>query len=397
MDKEALITYISKLNDRNLQHQQASGFTLWAILGLIAYLILDISDKIPSIINSTELKFYLVIFSAGVIDFLILIGLLIFSLMVYSTPFGKRRFFSIVDSRSSVLLISPICFMFLVFSIINFKAANFVVTINMSPWIFWGFSLILALNGISPFILKANRYIKSKKNYLEISGLTLEMKLVSSITYIIVSIIGLIVLYFTYRNISIPLEANQISLLLKSSIEIFVFFILILSFFNALSSNNKFDWLKNLEMEIYLDDLSESDIKERLEREYIGYNVLKWISKRRALLNTVSNECLNLLKEEKSKVEEIRKIDDKFLYEKTGRIEGICNNIMKKGEEYFSLFKETSFQLDEITKQGQIPDKEEIKVIKEAYIEWNKQLEHLEIEYNEFFKYCRKAYQIKPS
>jgi hypothetical protein len=39
MDKEALINYISKLNDRNLQRQQASGFTLWAILGIIAYLI----------------------------------------------------------------------------------------------------------------------------------------------------------------------------------------------------------------------------------------------------------------------------------------------------------------------------------------------------------------------
>lgn len=387
MDRETLISYISKLNDRNLQQQQASGFTLWAILGLIAYLILGLSDKIPLIYNSTELKFYLVIFSAGVIDFLILICLLIFSIIEYSTPFGKRKFFSTVDSKSSFMSIFPFCFIVFVFSIINFIAANLVETIKMSPWIFWSFFLILALTGINPFIQKAKRFIKSsKKTYLNISEDTPGMRLTNSITYAYLSIIGLLFLYFTYRDISIPLEAVQITLLLKTSIEIFAFLILVYFLFYDLNSKNKFVWLKKLEMEIYIDDLSDNEIRERLEKEYIGYNVLKWISRRNEVLNTVSNEYLNLLKEEKPKMDEIMKeIDNEYTLEKVGRLE-IFDKIQKKFQNILFLANETSDQYYEIIKQNQIPDKDEIKAIIEANIEWGKQIKHLETENNDFFK-----------
>jgi len=71
MDKESLIAYISKLNDRNLNRQQASGFTIWAILGVLAFLVLDLSEKIPSVYYSIELKFYSIIILAMLMDFLL--------------------------------------------------------------------------------------------------------------------------------------------------------------------------------------------------------------------------------------------------------------------------------------------------------------------------------------
>lgn len=398
MDKESLISYISKLNDRNLQRQQASGFTLWAILGVFAYLVLDLSEKIPFIYNSPVLKFYSVIILAVIIDIFIFIFLLISSLVIISKIPRARRLFSTIDSKSSMLLIVPSCFVVVVFSIINFKAASLVSTIGLSPWIFWFFSLFFALNGIYPFVQKINQFrksLKAKAYYPEISPLSLKMRILSSIIYAILSIGGLFFLYLTYRDVFLTLEAIQISLLLKTSAEILGIFILILALFKVIDSSNKFEWLENLEREFYLDNLSESKIMERLEREYIGYDIFTWISKREEILNIKSTEFLNLLKEEKPKIEELEKIDPKFQHEIAGRRNEICNKIKKKLDEYLSLAKETAFQLKEITKQG-LPDDEEVTEIKKVYKRWEKQFDDIEIKQKEFCKYCQQACARKP-
>ncbi len=394
MDKESLITYISKLNDRNLQRQQASGFTIWAILGVFAYLILELSGKVPSVYNSPELIQYLVIIFAGLINIFILIVILIFSLTLNSISFGARR----ILPKSSFSYIFPIGFICLLFSFINIKAASMVIKVNISPLIFWIFSLFFAINGVYPFIQKAIRLIKSRKAktyYPEISPLTFRMRIFISIVYTILSSVGLLFLYLTYRDISLSLEPAQISLLLKISIEMLGFFILIIAFFKVIDSSNRFEWLENLEREIYLENLSETDIEERLEKEYIGYNIFKWISKREQLLNIKSNEFLNLLNEEKPKIEEIGRIDAKFQHEIAGRRDEICNMIKKKLDEYLSLVEETSFQLEEITKQG-IPEKEEINKIKNVYKGWKKQLEDIKIKQKEFCNYCQQACYRKP-
>lgn len=107
MDKQALINFISKLNDRNLQKKQVSGFTTWAILGVFAYLLLDFAEKSPIIYNNSEFKLYFIIILAGFTNFFISVILLIFAITNISQSFKGRRFSSKIDTSTSIIFIIP--------------------------------------------------------------------------------------------------------------------------------------------------------------------------------------------------------------------------------------------------------------------------------------------------
>lgn len=398
MDKDSLTSYISKLNDRNLQRQRASGFTLWAIFGVMAFLILDLIDKIPIVIDSQELWFYFIIILVGVIDLFILIQLLLISIMLYSENHKSRRLYPLAGSRSStvgVLLISSFYFLF---SIINLKAANLIIELKKSPYFFWIFSIFLSLIAIISIFTEAYKLIKSyssKISYPKISTPSIEMKYLISIFCMIISITGLVFFYITYKDISFTLRSTDISLLLKTSIEIVGFFIIIMAYFQNIISKNKFQWLEDLEEEINLENLTESDIRERLERDYIGVGILKWLSRREDKLKTAATEFENYLKEKMPELEEIKQIDGKYQHEITGRRDEICSKMKKKYSIYSSIGKETSIQLKQILKQG-IPDKEEISGIENMIRSMEKQLNDIDKKQQEFCNLCKKICPLKP-
>ncbi len=391
MDKESLIAYISKLNERNLQRQRASGFTIWAIIGVFVFLILDLIDKIIEINSSVDLKLYLVIILSGLSFVCISITLLMVSLTMYSKSNSIRRFDSTIYSKSFLINFVPLSLVFLVLSFTSLKAAGFAATINISPWIFWAFFLGFAVNGIYPFINKLYQIRKSSKAkipYPEISMFSLRTKRLTSIIYAIFAIVILLCVYLTYQSISLPLKDQQISLLIKTSIEILGSFIIFIAIFWNIGSSNRHDWLENLEMEIYLNNLTESQIVEKLESEYIGIDIFKWILKRQEKHNTTATKFFNSLKEETPKIEELKKIDGSFKHEIAGRRDEICKRVNNIFNEYISVVRKSSFQLREIMRQG-LPDKEESAEIEKSYNEWNKQTDNVENSYKEFCKCCQ--------
>lgn len=385
MDKQALINYISKLNDRNLQKKKVSGFTTWAILGVFAYLLFDFAEKIPIIYNSSEFRLYLLIILAGLVNFSVLLFLLIISITNITKSFNLRRFSSQIDKNTSILFFIPTCFVLLVFAFINFKAANYSQILEISPSIFWIFSIYFTLNGISPIFLGLNRYRKSKKSkttYPELSSFSFKMKVMISIIWSIISLLGFYLLFVAYRDFSIPLNDVIISLLLKISIEIIVFLALIMVFFENVKSSNKDNWLENLELEIYLNDLTESEIREKLESEYFGVNIIKWIEKRNNELNAKATEFLKLLDEEKQEIEEILQSE---------MIKNFDDILIPSGEklnDYHHICNETIFQMEEIIKQGFLEKEEEIQ-IKKITIEWRSQLNDLVNKSDEFWNYIK--------
>lgn len=154
--------------------------------------------------------------------------------------------------------------------------------------------------------------------------------------------------------------------------------------------SSKNEWLENLEMEIYLSDLNESEIKEKLETEYIGIDIFKWMSKRKEKLNEAATKFLNSLKEETPKIEDLRKIDGTFKHEITGRRDEICKRVNNSLKEYSSLLEKTTSQVKEIYNQG-IPDKEELDEIEKAFDEWKSQINKIDKEYKEFCTRCRQT------
>jgi len=51
--REFLINYIIKLNDRKIDKKVASGFTLWALLGFLGYILYDLLNNITYILNQS--------------------------------------------------------------------------------------------------------------------------------------------------------------------------------------------------------------------------------------------------------------------------------------------------------------------------------------------------------
>jgi len=382
MDKQALINYISKLNDRNLQKKQVSGFTSWAILGVFAYLLLDFAEIIPIIYNSPEFRLYALIILAGMVNFSASLFFVIISITNIPKSFKVRRFSSKIDTSTSIVIIIPTSFVSFVFAFINLIAANYSKILEISPSMFWIFSIYFSLNGISPILLKLNRYRKSKKSkttYPELSSYSFKSKLIISITLFIISLLGFFLLFVTYQDFTIPLNDETISSLLRLNIEIIVFFALILVFFGNVVSSNKNNWLENLELEIYLNDLTESDIKEKLESEYYGVNLIKWIEKRNDKLNAKATEILKLLEEEKKEIKE------SLQSEMSENFDDIFIPSGEKFDDYRHISNETIFQIVEITKQGFLEKEEEIQ-IERITRGWESQLTDLVNKSDEFWK-----------
>jgi len=386
MDKQALIRYIAIINDRNLQKKQTSGFTQWAILGILAYLILDFCDNIPLIFSSSEVKFYSIIILAIILNISVCAISLFFSITIPSEIPKMRRLSSKISSKSSIVFLLPVGFIFLFSAFINLEAANYMKIINLNPWPLRIFSIYFAINAIFPFLQKINQYRKSKKakySYPEINEFSNKIQIAISITAAIISITGILILYVAYWGISIPIETNDISLALKTGFEIVVFFLLVFIFFDNISSSNKYKWLENLETEIYLEDLSENEIKEKLDREYLGVKILKWISLQDGKINTITSEFLDLIKEETKNLESITTIDKSFQHERIGRLEEIDVRVKGKFNDYLDIIKEINFKLDEIKKQG-LFDKEEEVEIKNFTVKWSKQSEVIPKKFEEF-------------
>lgn len=388
MDKQALIRYIAIINDRNLQKKQTSGFSQWAILGILAYLILDFCDRIPLIFSSSEVKFYSIIILAIILNFSFCAILLFISITVPSKIPKMRRLSSEISSNSSINFFIPFGFILLFTAFINFEAANYMKIINLNPWPLMVFSIYFAINAIFPLLQKINHYRKSKKaksSYPEINEFSNKIRIAISIIFSIISIAGILILYIAYRGLSIPIETNDISLALKTSFEIVGFFLLVLIFFGNISSSNKYKWLENLETEIYLEDLSENEIKEKLDREYLGVKILKWISLQDGKINTITSEFLDLIKEETENLESITTIDKSFQHERIGRLEEIDGRVKGKFNDYLDIISAINFKLDEIKKQG-LFDKEEEVEIKNFTVKWSKQSEVIPNKFKEFYE-----------
>jgi len=176
-------------------------------------------------------------------------------------------------------------------------------------------------------------------------------------------------------------------LLLKISIEIIVFLALIIVFFVNVILSNKDNWLENLELEIYLNDLTESEIREKLESEYYGISIIKWIEKCNGQLNASATEFFKFIDEERSKIDET-KLKETSKSKMSEYLDDISSRLEEKLDDYKHISNETYFQMKEIIKQGFL-EKEEKMEIKKISNEWLNQLTDIENKSKEFWNYIR--------
>lgn len=382
MERKDLIDYISKLNERNLKRQSASGFTLWAIVGVIVYLSNKIINNIFEI-QKLDYPFFLFIqILALVLNYGFSVSIVLIGLAYIATTEKRRLTKPNLEMSSSLFIVISFFFLYISFSLINFYAAASTLQ-KAGTWIFLSFSLFYIYNFPIYIAYKKFKYFFMKRRGIfyhpEIEDFNPWEKrqfTLVGIIFIIIAVIILVANYIVNSKISLPSDYDYVKLIFKTSIEIFLFFILIILLAFQIKAITKHSWLELLERDIYLNELSTDEIMDRLETEYIGSSVDKWIQRQREKCNEAFTNLIRELNDFNAKIEGLQtqsqlEANKKALYseysKKVGSYKQIYNNYFSKLKALLSSGL-TQEEIDEwkiFIEELSLSDKKTIKVFKE--------------------------------
>lgn len=307
--KKDLTVYISKLNDRNLSRQSATGFTLWALIGAFVYLLAIIINNFVQILNSNDTTLWFlpilgIVIGAG---YFLVLGTL--SILNWLSPEKVLRTVRPrLDTFAHSIIVIPINILYLLYAILYFYLALNASIYNLSFFACILLGMFFIHNPIYIIYKKIKELIdKVRKGYLyrEVGNMLIEVNVLTSIILLLITIAGLFLLFLNYKDMTLTLKVNQIKLLLMTSLELFGLNILVIILFNRYSQLRKYDWLENLEKDIYLKDLSNEEIIEKLESHFLWISPKAWIEKKRSQLLGLYKEWLEYLCEKEKELEDV--------------------------------------------------------------------------------------------
>jgi hypothetical protein len=283
MEERDLKEYIVKLNDRNIQRQRETGFTLYAIFGGIIFCFFYLVDNLPilsSIIKDVNYLNITVIAS----NFLFLLTLFHLS---YVTATRRQKLTRIFPFQEPLKIELGDFTHFLAYGLIS--TLNFVFINHhqnkLHLFYLWLFGIISCLNIISPFAINTIRQVRRRKKRKK--GLSIEIidftffnsqtiKTISIgflINAIVLSAFSLLVLF----NIKLTIDAKSIGEIVKYVAIFYGGLFLINILINIKSTQNDNNQLEDFEKEIYFDNISNADISKKFEQDFSGIPFSKWL------------------------------------------------------------------------------------------------------------------------
>ena len=386
MERNDLITYISKSNDRNIQRQKAAGFSIWAIIAAMAYIAIRAIDDSFIILDDQCARHWFL----PILTIIINLGycvILFFVALIVST---SRRTIRLMRSTSDVFLLRLFEFwiniFYLIYGILNIYVVFLSFRYGLPMWLFLTFGIFYLHNPIffgSKEIWRYFSYFMDFKKYkLQIREYfywRASYGTVYAFLLIVISIIGFILIYLFLSNISMPLESEQLKVSIKLSSEIFSLSFLLLLLPWQIQEWGKNNWLLEFEKEIYLKDLSMEDIKERLETEIIGSDIRIWIGRQREKYLDVLKGYSDVFSDFQKKLHDPDKIKDvkdydaliKILKKERSKYKKDFDRIVRRILSIIHIIR-----ADEIPEYQKISDGllETVTKIKEQIIEINKRL-----------------------
>lgn len=274
MDQKDYIEYISRLIDRDLQKKQANGFTLWAIVGVLFYLSLDLIDKVPVLLEWPHIKFYPFLIIVITINYLVFFVLLLYSLININSIIDKRKLITKYNSKNEAKYYNSILLIILGF--LNLKAGNLIPS-----FMFNYFGIFFIYIAVRPFIkvkslLDISKRTPSKKLDLKLNSKPQTIQRGEYISLISFSIILIIGLTFYFFNTSFLSDNSVVAITV--AIELFACSILSIILVNQFIMLRASKWLADLEQDIYIYGLDIGEIRNRLMKEYFGQTIETWFS-----------------------------------------------------------------------------------------------------------------------
>jgi len=284
MAERDLKDYIVKLNDRNIQRQRETGFTLYAILGAIIFSFFYLIDNLPTLICIKNDIEYLSIsaFTAN--------ALFIFSYfyLSYETLTRKRRVTKIFPNKEPIditIVDTPLFSAFAVICFLNFYILPDTQT-KLHFWFSIFFGTLGGLNLLSPFIMVIWRWIKrriKKKKGLsvEVIDFTFGNERMVKVASTFLLLYGILLLSFailTIFSIDLNIKANSTAEVTKYTSIFFGLLFLIKTATDIKAKEKDNNQLEDFEKEIFFDDISNKEIAHRFENEFAHVPFSKWMT-----------------------------------------------------------------------------------------------------------------------
>lgn len=332
MSQRDLKDYIVKLNDRNIQRQRETGFTLYAILGAIVFCVFYLLDNIDiasSIYNENK-HFNAAIFVSNAMFVLSLFY------MSYGTATRRHTLTKIFPYKRPLNIeISdyPFFISYLTISILNFIFLDYGQNIWHKIFLIIFASLTL-LNVLSPFVIKLYGFYRRNKKKKK--GQTIEefdftffnkrvihLFSVAFLTYAsILSGFWLIVLY----KVHFELEPKLLASISKYVLIYFALLYLIKKAMDIKSKEHDNNELEDFEKEIFFENISNEDIAKRYEKDFDGIPFSKWIMDKQIEIMNFFDQKRQAFLAQDILLADIDTIDkNKTPFEFSGRLQNIVN------------------------------------------------------------------------
>jgi hypothetical protein len=326
--------YITKINDRALRKRQSSGFTNWAICGLLIILLYRISESIPHIFTNISLFEHFLIILCSTFNIIYSISFIFIPLLLKASLTSEIRLASQLSRISKQFISIPLFIISFGLIFLNFYVAFKYLFVIRWPFFVLGiFYLINILTSVFDRIrlLWVNRGVYSDLPALKSDPVFHNRKLKKFFANILLSIfiiLLIIAIIPVFIIIKEPSIARNLTIF-KFCFEIAAFLYVSLILLYRVSTLFESEFMESLERRIVLENLSSEEIKNIFIREYLGETISGWLNKVEAKLTELYNDYDKAVKVAESELEKINQIDKEYPYEIKGRLKELCDNTHK--------------------------------------------------------------------
>jgi hypothetical protein len=278
-NRKLWLKYVMKLNDRTLAKQQSSGFTTWAILGIVVIVSYKIIDQLPVFLADHKMRLLLLTSLTNILNISYLIKLFGSVIMSKSFALSEMRLKTRLSMASEPFLVFTL---YVIYALLIYM--NILIVINepysLPLWPYILFALIFLMEILGPSISKAITFFKMRDEYSNLPVLSslpiIANKSLKRITENVIIIIIIILFIILIKPILMFINNSNILSninIIKCSFEISGFIFLVLFLIFRISSSFSKQFLESLERRIIMEELTAEEIKTIFIKEFVGDTV----------------------------------------------------------------------------------------------------------------------------
>jgi len=163
--------YINRLNDRALSKRRSSGFTTWAVCGVLAILAFRIIDRLPIIANTPDIRplFLFTLSTSANLSFAVIV--LFFGLLSFGIPASESRLIPKLSRTTKPIVFLPLIVIGFSIAFINFYTGYIDKSYYLPRWPYYLFGAYYLVDIALPLGKKFKTLTKFKGKYRELPHL----------------------------------------------------------------------------------------------------------------------------------------------------------------------------------------------------------------------------------